>query len=218
MRIDLTIDLHSYLADPYRSERAKVVNITKESGESRARSTANRRKALEEYLRANGMTVAEYDALVEMANQPWTLTDGTIEIPRLNVVSMCVAMCDSIRAAGRPCPPDAVRTVLRPSAWSTPVKPAEARVWERFAVVTSGTGAKLSNQRGLRRNEYIGATPPEGEPTEGVIATGTFDINPDMVRPEVLATALSWAGEWVGIGASRKMGWGRFTVLQFDHA
>lgn len=219
MRINLTVDLHSYLAHPYRSEREKVINITKESGMSRARSTANRRKALEEYLRANGMTVAEYDALVEIADRPWTLTDdGTIAIPRLNVVSMCVAMCDSIRAAGRPCPPDAVRTVLRPSGWSTSVKPTEARVWERFAVVTSGTGAKLSNQRGLRRNEYVGADAPEGEPTEAVVASGTFDINPDMVRPGVLGTALSWAGEWVGIGASRKMGWGRFTVLAFTEA
>lgn len=216
MRIRLTADLHSFCAHPYRSERERVINITKESGMSRARSTANRRKALEEYLRSNGMTVAEYDALVARADEPWTLAeDGTIVVPRLNVVSMCVAMCDSIRAAGRPCSPDAVRTVLRPSEWTTHTKPGEAHVWERFAVVTSGTGAKLSNQRGLRRNEYIGALPPEGEPTAPVESSGTFDINPDMVRPEVLATALSWAGEWVGIGASRKMGWGRFTVLEF---
>jgi len=36
-----------------------------------------------------------------------------------------------------------------------------------------------------------------------------------MVRPETLKKALEWAGEWVGIGASRKMGFGRFTITEF---
>jgi len=217
MRIDLTIDLHSYCAHPYRPEMEKVITITKESGMSRARSSANRRKALEEYLRSAGMTLADYDDLEKRANEPWDVDDDNhIIIPRLNVTSMLVAMSDSIRAAGKPCPPTMVRTLLRPSEWHTTATPGDAQIWERFAVVTSGTGAKLSNQRGLRKNFYIGALPPEGEPTKPVVATGTLDINPTMVRPEVLETALSWAGEWVGIGASRKMGWGRFTPIGFE--
>lgn len=216
MRIDLTINLHSYVGHPYRPEMERLINITKESGMSRARSSANRRKALEEYLRSEGMTLEAFDRLQETANQPWdTAEDGTIIIPRLNVTSMLVAMCDSIRSAGKPCPPDMVRTVLRPTAWSTNVTPEAAGTWTRFAVVTAGTGAKLSNQRGMRVNAYIGDEPPEGEPTKPVVASGSLDINPEMVRPEVLANALSWAGEWVGIGASRKMGWGRFTLAGF---
>lgn len=217
MRINLTIDLHSYVAHPYRPEMERLINIVKESGMSRARSTANRRKALEEHLRSEGMSLADYDRLEAAANRPWdTDPDGRIVIPRLNVVSMLVATCDTIRAAQRPCPPDMVRTVLRPTEWATDVTPDAALTWTRFAVVTSGTGAKLSNQRGMRTNEYVGAAPPEGDATKPVTATGSVDVNPDMVRPEVLANALSWAGEWVGIGASRKMGWGRFTLAGFD--
>src|SRR5579885_1806296 len=118
MHIQLTIDLHSFVADPYRPEREQVINITKESGTNRARSSANRRKALEEHLRSIGMTLAEFDALQKAADEPWDVDEtGRIVIPRLNTVSMMVAMCDSIRAAQRPCPPEMVRTVLRPTQW-----------------------------------------------------------------------------------------------------
>jgi hypothetical protein len=217
--IDLTIDLHSFVADPYRPEREKVINIQKESGMNRARSAANRRKALEEYLRAEAMTLNEYDQLLARAEEPWDLDESKhIVIPQRSVASMLVATCDTARAAQRPCPPDMVRTVLRPSAWTTTATPADALVWERFAVVTAGTGAKLSNQRGLRRNFYIGAIPGDAAcvPTDPVVAEGTLEINPEMVRPEVLHKALEWAGEWVGIGASRKMGWGRWRVVNFS--
>lgn len=217
MRIDLTINLQSYVGNPYRPEMEQLINITKNSGMNRARSSANRRKALEEHLKAEGMTLVEYDALEEKARQPWDVDDeGRITIPRLNVTSMLVATCDTIRSAGRPCPPNQVRTVLRATAWTTDLRPEDAHLWQRFAVVNGGTGAKLSNQRGMRTDAFIGAVPPEGEPTKPVTALGSLDVNPEMVRPEVLANALSWGGEMVGIGASRKMGWGRFSVLGFE--
>ena len=220
MRINLTIDLHSYIGHPYWPQMSVLVNIQKESGMNRARSTANRRKALEEWLRAEGMSLADYEALEEAAARPFYTTPddpALVLVPRRHTESMLVATCDSARSAMRPCPADMVRTVLRPSAWQTDIKVSDALMWERYAVVTSGTGAKLSNQRGLRRNLYVGGKPPGDLPaTEPVTATGWLDINPEMVRPEVLHKALSWAGEWVGIGASRKMGWGRFDILNFD--
>ena len=219
MLYNLTIDLHSYLGNPYRPEMERLINITKESGMSRARSSANRRKALEEHLRSEGMTLAEYDELEKAAHRPWdTDAEGHILIPRLNVTSCMVAICSSIRAAGRPCTPDMVRIALRLSPWTTNVSPEDASTWTRFAVVTGGTGAKLSNQRGMRSDQIIGSDTPEGDPGKPVTATGTCDLNPEMVRPEVLATALSWGGEHVGIGASRKMGFGRFTLAGFDPA
>jgi hypothetical protein len=63
LTFDLEIELRSYIADPYWPERERLVNIQKESGMSRARSAANRRKALEEYLRSEGMTLKDYDEL-----------------------------------------------------------------------------------------------------------------------------------------------------------
>lgn len=215
--ISLTIDLHSYIAHPYWPEQERLINIIKESGMSRARSSANRRKALEEYLRQNDMSLTEYEKLEQAAARPFYTDDnGNILIPKRSVEAFLVSVCDQARAANRPCPPDMVRTLLRASAWTTNVTPADALTWERYAVVTAGTGAKLSNQRALRRNDYVGAEPPAGAATKPVVATGTIDVNVEMVKPEVLRHAIEWGGEWIGIGASRKMGWGRFVVVGFD--
>jgi hypothetical protein len=216
----LNINIHSYIGAPYWPETEQVINIVKQSGMSRARSSANARKALEEHLRAIGMTLSEYDRLVELSQRPWYTENGAgsrIVIPGDNVAAMLVATCDTLRAAQRPCPPEQVRVALRCSTWKLNVTAADAKEWVRFAVVSSGTGAKLSNQRGLRRNWYVGALPPNDrcEPTKPVYATGTIELDDTMVRPEVLENALRYAGDRVGIGSSRKMGWGRFAVEEF---
>lgn len=217
--IKFELHLRSYIAHPYWPEMEQLINIQKESGMNRARSAANRRKALEEHLRNNGMTLADYEALEQAANRPFHVADdGHIVIPKRCVDAMLVAVCDTARAANRPCGPDMVRTVLRASAWATDATPDMAQVWERYAVVSSGTGARLSNQRGLRRNLYIGAEPPDTDlpGTAKVLARGHVDLDPEMVKPDVLRRALEWGGEWVGIGASRKMGFGRFELTAWD--
>lgn len=216
--LTLTVDLHSYIADPYWPERERLINIQKESGMSRARSAANRRKSLEEYLRANGMTLADYEALERDASRPFHEDAGCVVIPARQVAAMLVATCDTARAAFRPCPPDQVRTRLRPSAWMTDARVEDARRWDRFVTVTAGTGMRLSNQRALRTNWYVGAEPPDGEPGKPVTARGTLMIDPEQVDPATVENALVWAGEAIGIGASRKMGWGRFgIVMGEDH-
>jgi len=78
-------------------------------------------------------------------------------------------------------------------------------VYERYATVKAGTGAKLSNQRGLRRSLYIA----------NFTATGTLTFDADFVDPDTLRRAIEWGGLFVGIGASRKMGWGRFALQRF---
>lgn len=208
---DLYVRLHSYIGHPYWPERERLINIIKESGMSRARSTANRRKALEEYLRSAGMTFAQYEELEMKANEPFYRDGSFIVVPELHVMSMIVATCDTIRAAGRPVPPDQVRSALTVSIWVTDRKEPDG-TWERFAVVTGGTGAKLSNQRALRSNPYIGV-PPGDLDGDSVPVAGTIALNPGMVKPQILLDALRWAGANIGIGASRKMGWGRFDVL-----
>jgi len=75
-------------------------------------------------------------------------------------------------------------------------------IWSRFVTVTSGTGSKLSNQRALRENHYI----------DQPIATGALTYDDQFIKTDVLINALKWGGEFVGIGASRKMGKGRFRI------
>jgi hypothetical protein len=210
----VNVSLHSYIAHPYWPERERLINIVKESGMSRARSSANRRKALEEYLRSAGMTFAQYEELEERANRPFYTEDGVIVVPELHVMSMIVNTCMTIRAAGRPVPPEQARSALTVGSWRTD-RTGPDGVWERFAVVTAGTGAKLSNQRALRSNPYIG-TPPGELDGKNVPAVGMVALDDTMVKPSVLLDALRWAGSTIGIGASRKMGWGRFDVLSLD--
>ena len=63
-----------YIAHPYWPAMAKLVDIQKNSGMNRAKSTANRRKALEEYLRGVGMTLMDYDKLKAAAEERSTGT------------------------------------------------------------------------------------------------------------------------------------------------
>lgn len=194
-----------YIAEPYWPEMARLIDIQEQSGVNRARSAANRRKALEEYLRLNGMTVADYDALETLARRPFhTDADGAIIIPTMQVHAFLVAVCHQARSATRPCPPDQVRTLVDATEWATG-KSAPDGVWERFVTVNAGTGAKLSNQRGLRRSSYIA----------DFTATGRVGVDPQFVKPDVLRAAIAWGGQNVGIGAARKMGWGRFTLDAF---
>jgi hypothetical protein len=193
-----------YVADPYWPERSRLIDIQKESGLNRARSDANRRKALEEYLKRKGMTLADYEELERRSNRPFYTNGADIIIPSAQVLSFLVATCDQARSATRPCDPDQVRSRFAASDFHTGKKQADG-IYERFATVTSGTGSKLSNQRGLRRSAFI----------EKFEAKGELTFDSGFVDPATLKNALEWGGLFVGIGASRKMGWGRFVLSEF---
>lgn len=222
MRYSLDIELDSYIGQPYWPAMDRLVTIQKESGMNRARTTANRNASLQQYLENHKMTLAEYQALEEEANRPFYLETAIngdrphIVIPKIQVSGMLVAATSMIRPAGRPCPPEQVRTMLRATPWTTDCVEV-AGTWERYVVVSSGTGAKLSNQRGMRRNQYIGRNPIEDTGTVAH-AHGAIELDPDMVKPDVVEKLLVWAGQNVGIGASRKMGFGRFKLNHFELA
>lgn len=201
MAYKIAVNLAKYIANPYWPEREKLINIAKDSGLSHKRTPETRRKALDSYLAAQGMSLDDYEELQRLASRPFYTHDGRIIVPELHVMSMIVATCDTIGSRDRPCAPELARTLIRPSLWQTG-KTAADGTWERYAVVSSGTGAKLSNQRALRSDPFI----------EDADATGTIGFDQAAIRPEVLWKALTWAGTNVGIGAGRKMGWGRFTI------
>lgn len=197
-----------FVAHPYWPEMYEMIEITKKSGMNRAKSDANRRKALEEYLRANQMTLADFDRLKAASERPFhTDAAGGIIIPRDSVMAFLVAANDEARAAFRACPPDQVWTRMDASPLATG-KSAPDGIWRRFATVTLGTGAKASNQRGLRENAYI----------EHFTATGTLRFDEQTVDPAALENLIRWGGQFVGIGASRKMGRGRFELARFAAA
>lgn len=194
-----------YIADPYWPAREKVINIQKSSGLNRARSEAARRKALEEFLRSKEMKLDEYLELEKQAARPFYTNNKHIIIPELHVMSFLVATVSEARSAMRPCEPEQVRSRFIVTDWTTGKSKPDG-VWSRFAVVHLGTGQKASNQRGLRESQYI----------EKFTAAGMISLDENFIDPATLQSAIDWGGKFVGIGASRKMGWGRFDLKQFE--
>jgi hypothetical protein len=203
---NLTLTFTSpYVAHPYWPEMYEVIEIQKKSGLNRAKSDANRRKSLEEYLRAHGMTLADYEKLLLLSARPFhTSKDDEIIIPADNFQAFLVQANDTARAAFKACPPDQVWARIQSSDLRTG-KSAPDGIWKRFAKPTLGTGATASNQRGLRENAYI----------EGFTAHGAVSFDEQTVDAPTLKNLIDWAGQYVGIGASRKMGKGRFRLAEF---
>lgn len=199
MNITLTFAEPGYIAHPYTIERHKLIEIQKLSGMMRSRSERKKREALEAHLRMNGLTMEDYLALEKKADEPFHYDKkGNIIIPASSVKAMLVnanAEAPSrMRIAN-------IRIALKVSDFVTDKKEPDG-VWERFAVVRLGTGQKASNQRGLRSNAYI----------KDFAARGKIECDEQMVKPEVILDLLRFAGRNTGIGASRGMGYGRFTV------
>lgn len=202
--LDLTLHFHApgYCGNPYWPEMAKLIDIQKQSGMNRARSEANRRRALEQHLKASGMSFDEYTELERAARRSFhTNSDGFIILPETRILACMVNACLVAPAAMRPCNAESLRSLIKATDFVTDRKEADG-VYRRFATVTSGTGAKLSNQRGLREDEYI----------SNFDARGSVSHDPSHVKPDTLIAFLRYAGREVGIGASRKMGFGRFDV------
>lgn len=206
MQVSITVHFRRYVSHPYWPEREKVINITKESGVNRARSEANREKALSSYLTRLGMTLEQYQELVRLAERPFAYNGtGTILIPQHNIYGMFAEATDLAPSALRLARVEQIRTVLHTTDWAT-AKRAPDGVWSRFVQVKSGTGAMLSNQRSLRENSYI----------EDFDATGTLHFSVELVRPEKVRDFLTFAGANIGLGASRKLDNGRFAVTGWE--
>lgn len=196
-----------YIADPYWPEREELINIQKASGVNRLRGEDRRAKALSDYLAAKHMTMDDYRRLEELAESPFYTQEATEEIivPR-HQVHGCFAQggsqCSSSLRIARA---EQIRTILESSDWLTG-KSQQDGVWRRFVVVKSGSGKSLTNQRALRANPFIA----------GFDATGILTFAGDAAQLPRLRDFLVWAGREVGVGASRGMGWGRFTVLELE--
>ncbi len=199
MKIELKFGTPGYIADPYRIERFKLIEIQKISGMNRTRSEKKKREALESYLTTNGMIYQNYLDLEKTANIPFYYNDNKYIYITKESFAACLANTNS--EAPSKLRIDNLCSSLHISDFITDKKKADG-VWERFAVVKSGTGKALSNQRGYRSNPFIA----------NFTANGVIEFLPEMVKPSDLAELIIYAGRVIGIGASRKMGWGRFEV------
>lgn len=194
-----------YIAHPYWPAREKLINIQKASGINRVRSDERRQKALSAYLTAHGLTLDDYRQLEAAASRPFYTYNGTDEIviPAHQLYGLLAQAADLAPAVVRPVRVDQIRTVIELSDFRTGRFEASG-VYERYVPVKSGTGQTLSNQRSLRSDPYLA----------DVTATGTVRVAQDDLAPRI-RQFIEWAGAEIGVGAARKMGWGRFRIVEW---
>jgi hypothetical protein len=220
MRIDLALRFPKGLIQhPYWPSRERVIQVEKESGTRRARSEQNRARALQDYLNAHDLTVDDYEVMrTDADRQFYTWADVTedldghdpteIVVPAHQLWGCLAQAADLASSSVRLARAEQIRTVLTlADGFATGCHESDAKLWQRYVVVTAGTGSKLSNQRALRENQYLPA---------GTTATGWLRFSEHIVDPAKVRTFLEFAGREIGCGASRKLGWGRFDIVAWD--
>lgn len=205
-----TLQVTSYIAHPYWPEADELINIQKCSGLNRLKNEDKRQAALRSWLDSQGLTMKDYDRLVVLAARQWYRQDGEtseIVIPR-HQLSGCLVQAVKSAPAGARIPGDSLRSLLQLSDFTTGKMKMDEK-FKRFVRPSDGTGKPLSNQRSLRCNEVI----------KNFEATGTISVDTTAVaKPEEsIGKLLDHAGKFIGVGAARKMGYGRFTVTQFTN-
>jgi len=217
--MNISLALHfdkGYIAHPYWPAREQLINHQKASGVNRVRSQERREKALKDYLESRHLTMDDYLALERQASEPFyrwqdvllgSALDGKnpleIVISAHQLYGCLAEACSMASTSLRIARNEQVRSVIQVSDFATGKLKADG-VWSRFAVVKAGSGNRLSNQRSLREDPYL----------TDFDAVGTMHYLGEDERK--LRDFLIWTGREVGVGASRKMGWGRFTLAEWQ--
>lgn len=210
MKIKGTITFpQRYIAEPYWPEMAQAIDIDKQAGVSRARSESARTKALDAHLKKIGMSYEQFEALKRRATRPFHTAEDVkakghdpaeIVIPSDRMLACFVNGCDVAPSAIRISKPEQVRSIIQVDTIFTD-RFAPDGCWVR-AVIPKKDGKPLSNQRGTRSSYYI----------EDFSAPIEVTFDESFVAPKRLKEFIEWVGREIGVGASRKMNNGRFTV------
>lgn len=198
----ITVALHfpkGYIANPYWPAMERIITIRKQSGVDRARSEDKRAKTLKAWLETHDMTLDDYKALEMEASRPFhTSPSGTIVVPAHHLHGFMANVAALAPAAVRLAKPEHVRNHIEWDDLDTGKSKADGR-FDRFV------RNPLTNQRRLQSDAYIA----------DFTATGTLTlVNPEEEKKA--KECIAWGGEDVGVGAARKMGWGRFTITTWS--
>lgn len=206
--VQVKISIKKYIAHPYWSELAQVIDIQKQSGVNRVRSEDKREAALANFLKKQGKTKEEYDALVLKSKRSWYRKNNDdlnspIVIPSHQFSGMMVQAAMSAPAGAR-IDPTELRSIIEVSDFVTTKTKCDG-VFSRYIMPKDGSGKPLSNQRQLQTNEHL----------LDVEASGTLVIDTERAKVDSVRALLDHAVSRTGIGAARKMGYGRGKVVSF---
>lgn len=204
---NLVVAMESYIADPYWPEVEEKITLEKKSGMNFQRSDAKRDATLLAYLEQQGLTMEDYRALAEKAARPWYRLDdedqtSEIVIPRHQLSGALVQTCKvSPSSVIKRAWTENLRSMLRAEPLRTDKTEAD-RVWKRYVK------GDQSNQRRLETDEVI----------EDFTASGQCHFDPDILKPKTVEALFRYTLVHVGIGACRKMAFGRGCLETLERA
>jgi hypothetical protein len=205
--IHVTLKMANYIADPFWPSRNACINIEKKSGVNRQKSEEKRVQALKAECNKQGITYERYLELKEDAKTQWYRNkDGFIVIPRHHIAGTIVQTIGTAPKALRGIfSRDNLRALVQIGDFATTLKDSDG-VFARF-VKLDGT-----NQRNWQENGFIGQYLDMGQPFEAV---GVIACQDDK-QIQTIKACFTQAIEDTGIGASRKMGFGRGKIISWS--
>ncbi len=209
VEVECVLFLESYIAHPFWPEQSSRIDIEKKSGMNRCQSDSTRDKALKAYLEKVDLTLEDYHVLKAKAARQWYRADcddlsSEIVIPRHQLSACIVQTLNSAPSAVRgPYKSESVRHNIRMSDFLTGKAQCD-EVFERYVKL------ETSNQRSKQSNEVI----------KSFEARGSLNVEMDSKKSKdhlkTLQNLFNFALKEVGIGASRKMGYGHGKVLGLE--
>lgn len=204
--IGIELKMFNYIAHPFWPARNQVIEIEKRSGCNRQKSDDKRVAAIKAECAKQGLTYDRYFELVEEAKDQWYRRDGNIIIPRHQLAGALVQTIASAPKALRGSfDKDNFRALVQIGDFVTDRKKCDG-VFSRFVKLDG------SNQRSFQENEYLGVYLDRGEP---FAATGQIAVA-DAKAEETIKAILRAAVETIGVGAARKMGFGRGAIVKWN--
>lgn len=202
MRLRITIQLERYIAHPYPPEKTLVINMAKETKYAML-GEAKRAKALAAWLAKKGISQAEWSRIQEESQKQWHKNgEGKIIIPAGRFLSALAATIDNNPKNAR-CGFDLQNTRGKIKATDFVCEKTEAD-----GVFTRPVRLDKSNQRSEQSNEYI----------VNAVFVGELDVPIMPNKVDDFSRILSTMVEDTGIGAARKMGYGRGTIREIKVA
>lgn len=207
VNIGLQFKDSGYIAQPFWPERNLEINISKDVHPKLG--PEKKKAALNAALEKQGITEAEYARVLQRAARPfYTVTDaddgsGEIVIPQRILQSFINNASQTVpkvipRVAAKGLTFIGVR--VDEGFLRTGKTISDAKMFSRFVKLDE------SNQRSFQENQYI----------TNFTAKGQLILDESIITSEDLKKLMDYAGRYLGIGASRPQGYGRFTVTVWN--
>jgi len=204
--LTLEVLFELYVAHPYWPQRERVISIQKNSGMNRQKSEDKRQAALIAQCEREGLTLTEYHELQELAARQWYRLDNDdpaseIIIPRHQLAGCLVeTIGKSTKNLRGQFTKDSFRHHVKLSDLRTGKTECDG-VFDRYVKL------ETSNMRSRQVNEFI----------SDFVASGTVSVA-DYVKVSDLKRLFAHAFAETGVGAARKMGYGRGELVTLEEA